>query len=187
MKKYYVPGDIMACPCGWRPASWKAGNGIKETRRREQEAKRHWRECQHVRKWQPSGTDHRRAMGKILGREGGQKSNAAAVQRCQERAAALPAAAKRSMHELDFGVAIKKRRDTCYKCRACSGIYTLTYVFRATCPAVPAEQRLTYEDFVAATGAKCVFRKSARQTACRAAAMSRRLNGKRLAQRSKAD
>jgi cytochrome c2 len=120
-----MPGDIMVCSCGWRPPAWTFRNAIEETRKCELEAQRHWRKCQLVHKWKPGGTEHRQALGKVLGRKTGQQNNAAAVQRHRE-IAALPTAAKRSMHDVDLDRGIEKGNTIFYKCKACGGIYALT-------------------------------------------------------------
>jgi hypothetical protein len=99
----------------------------------------------------------------------------------------LPEEARRSIHDLDFSTRIKRKREFFYKCKRCGGVYTLSYVLKATCPAVPADRRLTYQELVAITGKKinekAMVPKKGRNAE---AAMERRASGRRMPQRSKA-
>ncbi|CAK0833437.1 unnamed protein product, partial [Prorocentrum cordatum] len=147
-RKCYYPGDLYACPRGWRAKSTPAA-----ARANARQAERHWRSCQPGTRWEAlDDACHQASLAPMRDPAIQDRKVAKAWERHQTLRASMPASIARCAHDLDGATAQKLRRakggkSTFYTCRRCGGSYVLASVWKLPCPAIPPADRPTCVDF----------------------------------------
>ena len=146
-REYYHPGDLYACPCGWRAKSTAAAHP------NAREAERHWRSCQPGSRWKILDAGfHRASLAPMRDPAIQDRKAARAWERHQALRASMPASIIQCAHDLDGATAQKFPRakgcnSTFFTCRRCGGSYVLASVWKLPCPAVPPAARPTCVDY----------------------------------------
>ncbi|CAK0870061.1 unnamed protein product, partial [Prorocentrum cordatum] len=149
-EQYYLPGDVFACPCGWRVAGLPG-----KAREHYRAAAKHWAECQPGSRWMPENSKQVRRRLDYARPAAYKAREEKAWKSYLQRMVVLPAHLRDITHDLDKSTATRsKSHGQTYRivhaCKNCSSCVTTSGAFFSPCRAAPIANRMATLDYRAA-------------------------------------
>ena len=139
-EEYPMAGDIVACPCGWRPAPPTRTRAYGNTHLFYQQAKNHWRDCQPGKTWKPPTAKMRRSLARRSVNAWKQRRLLITRTRYDLFKSTLSTAHQQMACDLDFNASVQtnhKGKHYAYLCRRCGKHIVPSYAAKQPCRAAP--------------------------------------------------